>query len=64
MKPLHVEIHARNETIAQLIQNCAERKILFGELCEKIAKMGYKTTGLFEMVVEARKSLEKTSSNS
>ena len=48
-----VAIHARNSTIADLIDQCVRGELNFsGEisLCTKIHDMGYKTTSLYEMV--------------
>jgi hypothetical protein len=58
---MELKLKPRNETIAQLIEDCADGKIPFsGEdsLCSKISAMGFKITSLYEMVraaEEARK---------
>ena len=41
---------ARNETIADLVQQCADGKLTFDSLREKVAAMGFKTTSLYEMI--------------
>lgn len=56
---IEVVLQARNETIAQLIEDCVDEKIPFsgpGSLCEKIALMGYKTTSAYEMVLAAERA--------
>lgn len=45
-----LKLEPRNATIGQLIQDCADGKLRFDSLCEKVAAMGYKTTSLYEMV--------------
>lgn len=45
-----VTLHARTPTIGQLVQDCADKKIGFDELCRRVAAMGFKTTSLYEMV--------------
>lgn len=47
---------ARNSTIADLVDQCANGDLLFSgpdSLCAKVAAMGYKTTYLYEMVCAA-----------
>jgi len=48
-----VVLVAKNDTIGSLVRDCAEGKIKFDSLCEKVAAMGYKTTSLYEMVIAA-----------
>lgn len=53
MTDIQFQMRPRNETIGQLVQDCADGKLSFsgpGSLCEKVAAMGYKTTSLYEMV--------------
>ena len=50
---------AKNETIGQLVLDCADGKITFDALCEQIAALGFKTTSLHEWV----SSLEKGKSD-
>ncbi len=50
MADIQFQMIPRNATIGQLVQNCADGKLPFSELCEKVAAMGYKTTSLYEMV--------------
>lgn len=50
---------ARNATIGELVQACAEKRIGFDELCKRVAAMGYKTTSLYEMVCAAEDAVEK-----
>ncbi len=47
---LEVVMVAREPRISDLIRACAEKRIMFDELCERVEKMGYKTTSLYEMV--------------
>jgi hypothetical protein len=49
-KELEVVLVPRNETIAEWIQQCADGKLNFGELCARVSELGYKTTSLYEMV--------------
>lgn len=53
----------RNVTIAGLIQACAEKRITFSEACERIAKMGYKTTSVYEMVRALRDENQRLMAN-
>lgn len=49
---------ARNQTIGELVQQCADGQLVFSgpeSLCSKVAAMGYKTTSLYEMVRAAEK---------
>ena len=53
MSDIEFVMKPRNETIGQLVQDCADGKLPFsgpGSLCEKVAAMGFKTTSLYEMV--------------
>ena len=60
MSASDIVFEARTPTLAQLIQDCADGKLPFDELCEKVSAKGYRTTSLFEMVVayEQAKGLE------
>lgn len=53
---MEIELKPRNETIGQLVQDCADGKLPFDDLCIKIAAMGYKTTSLYEMVCAAERA--------
>lgn len=60
-REVELALMARTETISDLVQQCADGEILFSgpnSLCQRAAQMGFKTTGLFEMVraAEARRS--------
>lgn len=49
----------RTETIAQLVQDCADGKLPFdgpGSLWEKVHAMGYKCNSLYEMVRGAERA--------
>jgi hypothetical protein len=50
---------ARNASIAEVIQACAEKRITFGETCERIAALGYRTTSVYEMVRAAEAELQR-----
>ena len=39
--------------VSELVTACAANEITFGETCEQVAAMGYKTTSLYEMVKAA-----------
>lgn len=46
-------LEPRNQTLADLIAECAAGRLLFSgpdSLCTKVAAMGFKTTNLYEMV--------------
>ena len=47
---MEVTLQARTPTIGKLVQDCADKKISFDELCRRATAMGFKTTSLFEMV--------------
>lgn len=50
---VEVVLQARNQTIADLIEECAAGRLAFSgpdSLCAKVAAMGFKTTSLYEMV--------------
>ena len=50
---VEVVLIPRNETIAQLVQDCADGKLPFSgpdSLWSKTREMGYTTTSLYEMV--------------
>ena len=47
---MEVVMKARTDTIAEMVEDCATGRLPFGELCAKVAAMGYKTTSLYEMV--------------
>lgn len=47
---VEVVLIARTEEIGRLVQDCAEGKLEFDELCERVAAVGYRTTSLYEMV--------------
>ncbi len=44
--------------VGELVTACAANEITFGELCEQVAAMGYKTTSLYEMVIAAQPEQE------
>ena len=57
---VEVVLIPRNETIAQLVQDCADGKLPFSgpdSLWSKTREMGYTTTSLYKMVraAEARR---------
>lgn len=52
---MQVTLRARTPTIADLVQQCADKMIGFDELCRRVAAMGYKTTSLYEMVCAAER---------
>lgn len=61
MTDLKVVLTARNDTIAELVQACADGKLPFSgpdSLCSKVHDMGFKTTSLYEMVRAVEKSRE------
>jgi hypothetical protein len=45
------------EGVGELVEACARGELPFGELCRRVAAMGFKTTSLFEMVVAAERAL-------
>jgi hypothetical protein len=45
-----VILQARNDEIAKGIEDCADGRLNFGDLCQMVRAMGYKTTSLYEMV--------------
>jgi len=50
---MEVVLQARNETIAQLVQDCADGKLPFSgpnSLYSKVVAMGYSGNSLYEMV--------------
>ena len=47
---MQITLKPRNETIGQLVKDCADKKITFDELAHRVSAMGYKTTSLHEMV--------------
>ena len=47
---MEVVMKARTDTIAEMVEDCAMGRLNFGDLCTKVAAMGYKTTSLYEMV--------------
>jgi hypothetical protein len=54
-----VVLQARTETIAQLVQDCADGKLPFsgpGSLYSKVRAMGYNGNSLYEMVRAAEQS--------
>ena len=58
MSEPQVILVARNQTIADLIEECANGDLPFSgpdSLCAKVAAMGYNTTSLYEMVVAAER---------
>jgi hypothetical protein len=55
-----VTLRARNASIAEVIQACAEKRITFDEACRRIAAMGYRTTSVYEMVRAAEAELHST----
>lgn len=56
---MKVVIIPRDASVAQVIQACAEGSITFGEACERISAMGYKTTSVHEMVVAAEAEIRR-----
>lgn len=46
---------ARNQSIADMVQSCADGELSFDDLCSKVAAMGFKTTSLHEMVRAAER---------
>ncbi len=52
-------LQARSPTISQLVEDCARGSLGFDELCIQVARMGYKTTSLFEMVCAAEEGLKE-----
>lgn len=51
-----VILEARTQTIAELVQACADGKLPFSgpdSLTSKVAAMGYSTTSLYEIVIAA-----------
>ena len=57
MTDITFTLTARTPMIERLVQDCADRRITFDELCREIARMGYRTSSLYEMVraAEAQK---------
>lgn len=64
MSEVRVVLQARNDTIGELVEACARKKISFDYLCQRVAVMGYKTTSLFEMVVATEYEIAAASSPS
>lgn len=62
MNSPQVTLVARSESIAELVQACAEGRLKFsgkGSLCHQVSLMGYKTTSLYEMVIAAQEALKE-----
>lgn len=53
---LQIILHPR-AGVGELIDAHIRKEITFGELCQKVAALGYKTNSLFEMV----RAIEKES---
>lgn len=47
---VQVVMQSRYDWIEQAIQECADGKLPFDDLCQKVAAAGFKTTSLHEMV--------------
>ena len=63
MSEPQVVLVARSQDIADLVRDCAEGRLKFsgpGSLCEQVARMGYRTTSLYEMVCAAQYENERT----
>lgn len=45
-----IVMEARTPKIAELVEKCARKEISFESLCYEVARMGYKTNSLYEMV--------------
>lgn len=52
-----VIIVGREGWMSKAVESCARGEISFASLCEAFAGAGYKTTGLFEMVRSADRTL-------
>lgn len=50
MSDLEFVMKPRNEEIGRLVQECADGKLSFRDLCKTVATMGYGTNSLYEMV--------------
>lgn len=46
-------LQARTPEIGEMVEQCARGKLPFDDLCKAVAKMGFKTTSLYEMVCAA-----------
>ncbi len=55
---LYVAQVARTDSIAAMVNECAEGRLSFSDLCTRVSAMGYKTTSLHEMVCAAERSYE------
>lgn len=55
-----VLLQARTPEIGELVEACARKEITFDYLCEQVAKRGYKTTSLHEMVTAIEYSIATT----
>ena len=51
-----VMLQARTPVIGELVLQCADNLITFDEMCQRVRDMGYKTAGLYEMVISLRPS--------
>ena len=48
----------RSATVGRLVDQCAAKELTFDALCMLVAAMGYKTTGLYEMVIAREQELK------
>ena len=60
---MRIILEARTHKIGQLVQDCADGRLNFGDLCEQVAAMGFKTTSLYEMVRAAESNAPRTPPN-
>jgi hypothetical protein len=56
MSTPEVVLQARTPDIGEWVQQCADKKLSFDELCRRVAAQGYKTISLYEMVRAAERS--------
>jgi hypothetical protein len=56
----NIIIQARTPQIGELVEACARKTLSFGDLCDQISAMGYRTTSLYEMVCAAEWEIKAT----
>lgn len=54
-----VVLQARTQEISDMVLACAKKELPFSDLCREVAKRGYKTTSLYEMVIAAEYELKQ-----
>lgn len=59
---IQVVMVARDQSIQDMVDACARGELDYGELCQRVHRMGYNTNSLYYAVVAAKEALKNDQS--